>query len=131
MAEVLAFDATWLYDSQGHAKLCTTESEYALMMAQGWADSPAVFAIETHPTNPIQDVSMGDGAVRQQLGIPGAFAPAQNWEETVVVLDTMQHMIDAQAAMIATLTDRLELVEAQLTAPSEPTSAPKDTGGRK
>lgn len=130
MSEVLKFEATWLYDAHGHSKLCTTEGEYADFLAQGWMDTPAAFQIETHPSNPVQPLAMGDGAAMlQQLGIPAPFSPSQNWEEMMAMLQQMQAMLDGHAAMLAAVVDRIEVMEAQLTAPEEP-SVP-DKGGRK
>lgn len=129
MADALLFDATWLYAKPNKTKLVTTLAEYEALMADGWADSPAVFGVETHPSHPIQEVSMGEGAMLQQQGMPQPFSPSQNWDDMMAMLTQMQSMLDGQAQMIAGLVDRLEVVETQLTAP-DAMPAP-DKGGRK
>lgn len=131
MAEALLFDATWLYDGQGHSKLCTTQAEYESMMAQGWQDTPAAFGIETHPMNPVQSLEMGSGAMLQQLGVPAPFSPSQNWDDAMAMLQQMQASMDGYAAQLAKMMDRLEVVELALFEPAEKAPEPSADKGKK
>lgn len=119
MSEEVAFDASWLYDSKGNSKLCTTLSEYTRMLAEGWDDSPAKFNIETHPSNPVQALQMGDGAMLQQLGIPAPFSPTQEWGDMLAMLQQMQGMMDGYSAELSRLVDRMEVVEMALSQSTE------------
>lgn len=124
MSETLYFDATWLYDRTGKSKLCVTLAEYEAMIVQGWADSPAVFNIETHPANPVQQLSMGDGAAMRDLGMPAPFSPSQNWDEAMAMLQQMQVMLDGYAETLAKTMDRLEVVEMALFEPADKAPEP-------
>lgn len=128
MDAVLGFDAAWAYSPQGKTKLVTSEAEWVALMGEGWGDSPAAFGIETHPTNPAHDVSMGAGAVLQQLGVPSPFSPSQNWDEMMAMLQQMQTLLDGQATVLAEVMDRLELVEAEAFAREVPPAPAK--GGK-
>lgn len=131
MSEQMGFDASWLYDSKGNSKLCTTLSEYSRMLGEGWADSPAHFSIETHPANPVQALHMGDGAMLQQLGIPAPFSPTQEWGDMMSMLQQMQSMLDGYAEQLAQMMDRLEAVEYTLAEPAEKAPEPSADKGKK
>lgn len=137
------FGGAWVYSKNGEAKLAAERAEYDALKQEGWKDSPADFGIETHPTNPVEQVKMGTG-----VSLPGA-APAndlasasmmQAIADLTMLLSTVQGLVDQHTQMLGTLNARVQAAETMLTTPSaapgEPTSGSGDEpqaprGGRR
>ena len=114
------FGGAWVYNKAMESKLCTERSAYEALKQEGWKDSPADFGIETHPTNPVQQVSMGTG-----VSLPGA-PPAQDLAtagvmqalaDLTTLLTSVQGLVDQHTQMLGAVNERVQALEMMLTHP--------------